>query len=198
MKKFLHVGCGPATKAQTLNYLNTNDWEEVRYDIDPAVSPDIVGTMTDMGAVQTGSVDAVFSSHNIEHLYAHQVVPALREFHRVLKPDGFVVVLCPDLKAICRQVAEGKLMDTAYVSPAGPISAHDVLYGYGVALEKGNSYMAHNCGFTLDLLFQRLGEAGFAEYAGHEHAPFALAVVARKQLSDVERMRSFAKTVLGL
>ena len=43
------------------------------------------------------SVDAVFSSHNIEHLYPHEVPLALKEFMRVLKPDGFVLMTCPDL-----------------------------------------------------------------------------------------------------
>jgi ubiquinone/menaquinone biosynthesis C-methylase UbiE len=198
MKKFLHVGCGLLRKSQTIPYFNYPEWQEVRFDIDKNVSPDIVGAMTDMSAVASESMDAIFSSHNIEHLYAHEVVPALREFHRVLKLDGFVVIVCPDLKTLCKLVAEGKLMEPAYISTAGPISPHDVLFGHGDALARGNLYMAHNCGFTLELLFQRLGEAGFAEYAGHAHEPFALTVVARKQLSDVEQMRSFAQTVLGL
>jgi predicted SAM-dependent methyltransferase len=41
--------------------------------LDHAVQPDVVGTMTDMSAVATGSIDAIVSSHNIEHLYPHEV-----------------------------------------------------------------------------------------------------------------------------
>jgi hypothetical protein len=44
------------------------------------LNPDIVGTMTDMSAVADASVDALFSSHNIEHLYPHEVPVALAEF----------------------------------------------------------------------------------------------------------------------
>jgi hypothetical protein len=44
----------------------------LRLDIDKNVNPDIVGTMLDMSAVADASVDAVFSSHNIEHLYPHE------------------------------------------------------------------------------------------------------------------------------
>ena len=69
MKKLLHVGCGPKTKAQTTRALNTPEWEEIRLDIDKSVSPDVIGTMTDMSEIETGSVDAIYSSHNIEHLY---------------------------------------------------------------------------------------------------------------------------------
>ncbi len=97
MKTFLHVGCGPKRKNQTTKGFNTPDWTELRFDIDDSVAPDIIGTMTDMSAVASESVDAIFSSHNIEHLYAHEVPVALAEFLRVLKPDGFLVVTCPDL-----------------------------------------------------------------------------------------------------
>jgi len=47
----------------------TKGWKEIRLDIDPANAPDILGTMLDMPAVADGSVDAIYSSHNIEHLY---------------------------------------------------------------------------------------------------------------------------------
>ena len=45
-------------------------------------------------------------------------------------------------------MAEGKLTDAAYVSPAGPIAPIDVLFGYRPQLAIGNLYMAHHCGFT--------------------------------------------------
>jgi len=98
MPRFLHVGCGPKSKDRTTRAFNTTEWEEVRLDIDQSVKPDIIGTMTDMSSVQSASMDAIFSSHNIEHLYPHEVALALSEFKRVLKPDGFLVVTCPDLQ----------------------------------------------------------------------------------------------------
>ena len=92
----MYVGCGPTDKTG-LKGFNSDDWKEIRLDIDNSVQPDIVGTLTDMNGVETASVDAVYSSHNIEHVYAHEVQTALGEFYRVLKPDGIVVVTCPDL-----------------------------------------------------------------------------------------------------
>lgn len=82
-----------------------------------------------MADVASESVEALFSSHNIEHLYPHEVPVALAEFKRVLKADGFVVITCPDLQSICALVAEDKLTEAAYVSPAGPIAPIDMLYG---------------------------------------------------------------------
>ena len=165
MKTFLHVGCGPKRKDQTTPGFNTADWTELRLDIDPGVQPDIVGTMTDMKAVPDQSVDAVFSSHNIEHLYPHEVPVALAEFKRVLRPDGFVVITCPDLQSVAALIAEDKLTDPAYVSPAGPIAPLDILYGLRAALAQGNLYMAHRCGFTQKVLVGTLRSCGFQAVA---------------------------------
>lgn len=162
MKTFLHVGCGPKHKNQTTRGFNTESWKELRFDIDESVKPDLVGTMTDMSSVESGSVDAIFSSHNIEHLYPHEVALALAEFKRVLKPDGFLVVTCPDLQSVCALVAEDKLTDPAYSAPAGPITPIDILYGHRPPMAKGNLYMAHRCGFTRKVLDGTLRGHGFA------------------------------------
>ena len=71
MPVLLHVGCGGKRKAQTTRGFDTDAWLEWRLDIDPAVQPDILGSMTDLSALSDACVDAIFSSHNIEHLYPH-------------------------------------------------------------------------------------------------------------------------------
>lgn len=60
---FLHIGCGPKRKDQTRPAFQSDDWQEFRFDMDESVSPDIIGTMTDMSAVETGSMDALFSPY---------------------------------------------------------------------------------------------------------------------------------------
>jgi predicted SAM-dependent methyltransferase len=158
---FLHVGCGAKTKAHTTPEFSSERWRELRFDIDPAVKPDITGTMTNMSAVGTETVDGLFSSHNVEHLYPHEVPVAFREFTRVLKLDGFAVITCPDLQSIAALVAQNKLLDTAYQSNAGPITPLDMLFGHRASLARGNLFMAHHCGFTRDVLAQSLQQAGF-------------------------------------
>jgi predicted SAM-dependent methyltransferase len=161
MHTFLHVGCGPLRKEDTTSGFNSSQWKEIRLDIDPAVAPDVVGTMTDLSAVPSGSVQAVFSSHNIEHLFAHEVPVALKEFLRVLDPGGFLVLTCPDLQSICALVAQGKLLGPAYMSGKGPISPLDVIYGHQAAIAAGNTFMAHRCGFTQQVLEATMLGAGF-------------------------------------
>jgi len=194
MKTFLHIGCGPKRKEQTTRGFNTPDWEELRLDIDENVKPDIVGTMLDMAAVADASVDAVFSSHNIEHLYPHEVPVALKEFLRVLKPDGFLVLTCPDLQSVCALIAEDKLTEAAYISPAGPIAPLDILYGHRPQLARGNLYMAHRCGFTQKVLGGTLHSAGFAKVATKRrpHPNYDLWAIATKAELDDAALRTLA------
>ena len=164
-KTFLHVGCGQKTKSQTTRGFADDLWNEVRYDINPASKPDIVGTMLDMASVKAGSMDAIFSSHNIEHLYPHEVPVALNEFKRVLNPEGFVVLTCPDLQSVCKPIAEGKLTEPLYQSPAGPIAPIDILFGHRASMQGGDLYMAHRCGFTEKVLSATFQQAGFRSVA---------------------------------
>lgn len=196
MKIFLHVGCGQKRKNQTTPGFNSPEWDELRFDIDQAVQPDVLGTMTDMAALADASVDAIYSSHNIEHLYPHEVSVALQEFWRVLKPDGFAVITCPDLQSVCALVAEGKLVEAAYTSPAGPIAPIDILYGYRPSMAKGNLYMAHRCGFTQKVLDGTLRSCGFPAVASmaRGRAPFFdLFALASKSARSEDEMRALAQ-----
>jgi len=135
---------------------------ETRLDIDPDVKPDIVASMTDMSMVAPAQFDAIFSSHNLEHLYPHDVPKALAEFRRVLKPTGFALIMVPDLQRVAELIAADKLDEPAYMSPSGPICPIDMLYGFRKSLAAGNLYMAHRMGFTKKTLSQHLLRAGFA------------------------------------
>jgi len=194
MPTFLHVGCGPKYKDRTTRGFNTADWTELRFDIDQSVKPDITGTMTDMSAVASESVDAIFSSHNIEHLYPHEVGVALSEFLRVLKPNGFLVVTCPDLQSVCALVAEDKLLDAAYTSPAGPIAPLDILYGHRPPMAQGNLYMAHRCGFTEKVLIGTLRSSGFVAVASRKrgHPCYDLYAIATKGPMAEAELRALA------
>ncbi len=197
-KTILHVGPGHRNNGAKLPAaFQSSEWREIRLDIDPANEPDIVGSMLDMAAVAEASVDAIYSAHNIEHVYAHEVPQVLNEFLRVLKPDGFLVVTCPDLQTVCQLVAEDKLGDAAYTSQAGPITPLDILYGHGAALAAGHLYMAHKTGFTLKTLTQALHTVGFATSAGKRRTRgLDLWVVATKGPMEESALRELAGKVL--
>jgi hypothetical protein len=192
-RTFLHVGCGSNAKEHTTAAFAGSSWRELRLDIDQAVKPDIVGTMTSMVAVADQSVDAIFSSHNIEHLYPHEIPLAIAEFLRVLKSDGFAVITCPDLQSVAVLVAQDKLTEPAYVSPAGPIAPLDILYGYRPSMAAGNLFMAHRSGFTERVLRNTLLSGGFASVASTRRpAAFDLWAVAVKSAMPETALRALA------
>ena len=196
MKTFLHVGCGHLNKFRCKGFDNDN-WKEIRLDIDENVNPDIVGTLTDMKLVETGSVDAVYSSHNIEHIFPHEVPIALREFHRVLKEDGIVVITCPDIQSVGEALTQDKLFETLYESPMGPVTAFDILYGHRKTTVDGNIFMVHKGGFTYSTLDTKFKEAGFKmKYGGRRPGAFDLYIVAFKQKKSEEEVIKIATPFL--
>jgi len=171
----LHVGCGVPDPAKLpAAYFPQSLWRELRLDIDPGVEPDIQASITDMAAVASGSVDAVWSAHNIEHLFAHEVPLALAEFARVLRPGGFMLVTMPDLQQVAALVAQDLLEDAAYQSMMGPISPLDIIFGHGASVAAGNHFMAHRTGFTAHTLAAHLARAGFADVQVERDGRFAL------------------------
>jgi predicted SAM-dependent methyltransferase len=161
MRTVLHVGCGQRDPARLHATFRGAGWKEIRLDIDPAVKPDIIASITHMRSVPDGSIDAVWSSHNLEHLYAHEVPLALREFRRVLKAQGLALITLPDLQQVARLIAADKLDEPVYVSPAGPVAPLDMLYGHRSLLSTGQVFMAHRTGFTRKTLGHALVSAGF-------------------------------------
>jgi SAM-dependent methyltransferase len=193
-KILLHVGCGHARKEhiQTPAF-RAPEWREVRIDIDASVAPDIVASVIDLAGVLDDAADALFSSHNIEHLFPHEVPLALAEFARVLKDDGVAVITCPDLRAACKWVAEGREEEVAYVSPAGPITPMDLIYSYRGFTAGGNPFMAHRWGFTLQALVEHLRAAGFRSvFAIERSGAFDLWALAVKSPRSEAELRELA------
>jgi len=177
-KSVLHVGCG----SRAVNPIFAGvEWKETRLDIDPTVKPDIICSITQMSPILDQSYDAIWSSHNLEHLYAHEVYLALREFHRVLKPGGLAYVALPDVQIVAAEIVKGNLEGILYQSPAGPISPIDVFWGHRGYIEAGNDYMAHKTGFTAQTLGDKFIAVGFKRVeVKQQKAIFELLAIAEK------------------
>lgn len=174
----VNVGCGPQGSSRLP--VHFKDWRQLRVDIDAAVKPDIQADLTDLSAISDASADAVWAAHCVEHLYDYQVAVALSEFRRILRDDGFVCVIVPDLQTIAQYVAADRLHDTLYQSAAGPVTPHDVLFGFGSAIAQGRTSMAHRCGFTPGGLRRSFQGLPFGEVVLRRRSVvFELAVVAR-------------------
>jgi len=144
-------------------------------DINPDWNPDIVADMCNMGDI--GEFDCVQSVHSLEHLYPHDVDKALKEFLRVLKPGGTVMIFVPDLEGV------HATLETLYESASGPICGLDMIYGKKSFIED-SIYMAHHTGFVSETLKKCLIDAGFENVITQRIANYNLFAGGNKPLID--------------
>ncbi len=170
-------------------------WENILLDIDPKGKPDIVCDARQLSRLPSSTFDAVYCSHNLEHYYRHDVPKVLGGFAHVLKTNGFVHVVVPDMGEVMRMAVEKgiDIDDILYESPAGPITVLDVMYGYGVEIEKsGNEFYAHKTGFTHKSLPAMLERCGFP-YVYSGVANLEVVAFAFKSKPD-----EFARKLIGI
>jgi len=196
MRNLLHVGCGGSRLQHLPTFFQDGSWSEIRYDINPDVAPDIVGELQDMSIIEDGSIDALYSSHNIEHVWAFEVGRVLEEFCRVLADDGFAMILCPDILSVCQAVVDGALEGALYQSPAGPISAIDIMYGHQNSIAEGNLFMAHKTAFTSNSLAQNLVRSGFGKVVVARDKIYGLHALAFKRSPDPTRLEDLIRALI--
>ncbi len=158
--RVLHIGSGAQKGRLPEEFAGM---QEVSFDINPDCAPDIVGDMRNLNFLESQSFAAIYSSHNVEHLYTFEVLPCLRGFFRILQEDGFFRVRVPDIQIIAQLIAKEGLDVVLYTSPSGPIQPLDVLYGHAASLKKGETHMGHKTAFTATHMAKLLWAAGFRD-----------------------------------
>ena len=92
---------------------------------DPGVET-LVTSSTDMGAVEDGSVDTVFTSNFFEHLPdTAALLATLREANRVLVPSGRIVVMMPNIRYLASRYWD-------YLDHHLPLSHHSLVEALGL------------------------------------------------------------------
>ena len=172
-----NLGCGE-TRGDLPKIFS--DWTEIRVDASPKVKPDIVADLTDLSSIGDEVADAVWASHCLEHLYAHQQSAALKEIRRILKPSGYAIIITPDLQDLGEAISADRIEETVATSPAGPITIQDMIYGYGPALARGEAGMAHRCAYSPKTAHNRLAEAGLSTHVLAKRPHFQLLCLAFK------------------
>jgi SAM-dependent methyltransferase len=166
MLKVLNVGGNSKSIPLPPQYV---DFEHLLLDIDPTGEPDILCDARDLASLQSGQLDMIYCSHNLEHYYKHDVRRVLDGFFHVLKPGGGIHIVVPDVMSVMKTVVDKNLDidDVLYQSALGPILVSDVLYGYGKQIEEsGVEFFAHKTGFSHNSLVGAVLRAGF----GHIHS----------------------------
>lgn len=185
MKRVLNVGGNNKNIALPSYYIG---WKQTLLDIDPRGEPDIVIDARELSQLPHSEYDAVYCSHNLEHYYRHDGTKVLLGFLHVLKGDGFAHIIVPDIGKLMRIVVKNEMDidDFLYKSAIGPITVRDVLYGYGLEIQRsGNDFYAHKTGFTERALNAMLEECGFSHvFVGSSNLDI-IAFAFKKKPSDV-------------
>ncbi len=75
---------------------------------DPNIKVDINTDAADLSMIESESVDFIYAGHLVEHFYPDTLLNAIREWRRVLKRGGKLVIVTPDCGAVYKDYAAGK------------------------------------------------------------------------------------------
>ncbi len=149
-KVYLNAGCGPNIKP---NFINLD------YDWAPGI--DLCWDLRKSLPFADGSIRGVYSEHCLEHLAYGDCLSALREFRRVLRPDGTLRVVVPDAELyfdLYQRHKAGEHVSFPYIPEPPPKDFTPLMAINRVFREPGHLYAYDDV-----TLGQALKRAGFKE-----------------------------------
>jgi glycosyltransferase involved in cell wall biosynthesis len=156
----LNLGCGDKILP---GYVNV-DVAESR----AGKRPDVLCDLHRLTPFADASADEVLSVHVVEHFWRWEVLDVLREWMRVLKPGGRMILECPNLLSAC----EAFLADPERASSPGAEGQRTMWVFYGDPAWK-DPLMVHRWGYTPKSLARLMQEAGLVNVR-QEPAQFKL------------------------
>lgn len=128
----------------------------------------------------TGSYEAIYASHLLEHLYLDDALRLLRECLRVLRPGGTLRLVVPDLRAIVREYSGERPFhnsDELAAMPSADRMNRRLLFR-GTSPPRGNvllkvyaalkDFQTHKWMYDADSLVAHLRSAGFDQVSERE------------------------------
>ena len=130
--------------------------------------PDVICDLHELAPFASDSIDEILSVHVIEHFWRWEVLDVLKEWIRVLKPGGSMIIECPNLVSACQALLENPDV-AAGPGPEGQRSMW-VLYGDPAWQDP---LMVHRWGYTPRSLSELMHSAGLVNLR-QEPAQFKL------------------------
>ncbi len=143
----LNLGCGDKILP---GYINV--------DVAPSRSgrqPDVICDLRDLSTFADNSVDEVMAIHVVEHFWRWEIEGVLREWVRVIKPGGLMVIECPNLITAC----ELFIQDPEKYSSDTNIGQRTMWVFYGDPAWR-DPLMVHRWGYTPSSLAAMLRKVG--------------------------------------
>ncbi len=168
----IHLGCGDK---RLKNYINIDGV--------PTEGSDMVMDVTDLSVISSNSISEIFMKSVFEHFYRHQQDQILREYHRVLKKGGKLVISVPDFDiAIDAYVRKekgivGEIFDLNHVRQ----------YVFGESVPENPFYQLHKDIFNKESIKLLLEKNGFVVerleniFFENQHLPLTISVTGVKQ-----------------
>jgi SAM-dependent methyltransferase len=146
-QKRLNLGCGDKILPEYIN-------------VDVVASragktPDVLCDLHHLSPFEDNTVDEILSVHVVEHFWRWEVLDILKEWVRVLKPGGKMVLECPNLLSACEEF----LKNPEAAAFGGPEGQRSMWVFYGDPRWK-DPYMVHRWGYTPQSLAKLMQEAG--------------------------------------
>ncbi len=156
----LNLGCGDKILA---GYVN----------VDVAASrrghkPDVLCDLHRLTPFDDDTIDEILSVHVVEHFWRWEVVDVLKEWLRVMKPGGMMILECPNLISACQEL----LRNPDVATGPGQEGQRSMWVFYGDPAWK-DPLMNHRWGYSPASLGEVMHEAGLVNLR-QEPAQFKL------------------------
>lgn len=146
----LNLGCGDKILP---GYVNVDVVEKRG-----GTKPDVVCDLHDLSPFSDACAEEVLSVHVVEHFCRWEIRDVLREWMRVLRPGGQLIVECPNMLSACRTFLENPYEYSR--EDRGGQRTMWVFYGDP---KWKDPLMVHRWGYTPDSLKALLSEVGLAD-----------------------------------
>jgi predicted SAM-dependent methyltransferase len=178
-KKIVDLGSGNEDES-----FHTNEGDVLRVDIRESAKPDYRCDIRKT-PFATGHFDVVYSSHTLEHFTKIEVDAVLDEMVRILKEDGELRLVLPNLQWAARKIMNGEIDGDVY----------NVLYGAQTYQEN-----FHKIGFVPQTIEQLLKAKGFTKFMW-AHDRYHMAMRAWKvipgEIQEMKNVDSFKTVEVG-
>lgn len=142
----LHIGCGKKYLSG-YKHLDVIDYEHV----------DFVCDARNLSIIETGSVSEIYACHILEHVERGEVAEVLREWSRVLMPDGVIRVAVPNFESVVEEYLKNRDLN----------SFQGLLYG-----GQTYDYNFHHVAFDYVMLAAMMEEVGFYDVKKYDWQDF--------------------------